>query len=219
MQQPQEDEDRPAAETDSDASPTQSSAKVNPLAKTTRDLVAYGTAPAKYWPWLFGLLLIAATFLAYLPALRGGFVWDDASWTTNLSRLFQDASGLYSIWFHPTTLQQYYPLTGTTFWLDYQLWKFWTTPYHIENVLLHALAALLFWRLLLHLQIPGAWLAAALFALHPVMVESAAWITERKNVLSLVLYLAAFLAYLRWADETEGQRAESTVHSPQSTVV
>jgi protein O-mannosyl-transferase len=160
--------------------------------------------------WLFGFLLIAATFLAYLPALRGGFVWDDDSWTTNLTGLFQDASGLRSIWFHPTTLQQYYPLTGTTFWLDYQLWKFWTTPYHIENVLLHALAALLFWRLLLRLQIPGAGLAAALFALHPVMVESAAWITERKNVLSLVLFLAAFLAYLRHTERVTSVKCQVT---------
>jgi tetratricopeptide (TPR) repeat protein len=154
---------------------------------------------ARHGHWFFGFLLIAATFLAYLPALRGDFVWDDATWTTNLSALFQNASGLHLIWFQPTVLQQYYPLSGTTFWLDYQLWKFWTTPYHVENVLLHALAALLFWRLLLRLRVPGAWLAAALFALHPVMVESAAWITERKNVLSLPLYLGALLAYERYA--------------------
>ena len=146
-----------------------------------------------------GALIVLLVCLAYLPALRGGFVWDDDSWTTNLSALFQDPSGLRLIWFQPTALQQYYPLTGTTFWLDYQLWNFWTTPYHVENVLLHALAALLFWRLLLRLQVPGAWLASALFALHPVMVESVAWITERKNVLSLALYLGALLAYLRYA--------------------
>jgi len=132
-----------------------------------------------------GGLIVLLVFLAYLPALHGGFVWDDDSWTTNLSPLFQDTSGLRLIWFQPTVLQQYYPLSGTTFWLDYQLWRFWTTPYHVENVLLHSLAALLFWRLLLRLQVPGAWLASALFALHPVMVESVAWITERKNVLSV----------------------------------
>jgi hypothetical protein len=146
-----------------------------------------------------GGLIVLLVFLAYLPALRGGFIWDDDSWTTNLSALFQDTSGLRLIWFQPTALQQYYPLSGTTFWLDYQLWKFWTLPYHVENVLLHALAALLFWRLLLRLQLPGAWLASAIFALHPVMVESAAWITERKNVLSLVFYLGALLAYGRYA--------------------
>jgi len=146
-----------------------------------------------------GGLIVLLVFLAYLPALRGGFVWDDDYWTTNLLALFQDTSGLRLIWFQPTALQQYYPLSGTTFWLDYQLWKFWTTPYHVENVVLHALAALLFWRLLLRLQVPGAWLASAIFALHPVMVESVAWITERKNVLSLVLYLGALLAYGRYA--------------------
>jgi hypothetical protein len=148
--------------------------------------------------WQGGLMVLLVV-LAYLPALHGGFIWDDDSWTTNLSTLFRDTIGLRLIWFVPTVLQQYYPLSGTTFWLDYQLWKFWTTPYHVENVLLHALAALLFWRLLLRLQLPGAWLASAIFALHPVMVESAAWITERKNVLSLVFYLGAWLAYLRYA--------------------
>lgn len=163
---------------------------------------------SRLWPWFFSFLLIAATFVAYLPALHGSFVWDDASWTTGLSGLFQNPSGLHLIWFQPTVLQQYYPLTATTFWLDYQFWKFWTFPYHVENVLLHALAALLFWRLLLQIQLPGAWLAAAIFALHPVMVESAAWITERKNVLSLVLYLAALLTYLRHAqDATRTQKA------------
>jgi Flp pilus assembly protein TadD len=147
----------------------------------------------------FGLFLIAATFAAYFPALGGGFVWDDDSWTTGIISLLRDTSGLYSIWFQPSALQQYYPLSGTTFWLDYHLWKFWTFPYHVENVLLHASAALLFWQLLLRLRVPGASLASANFALHPVMVQSAAWITERKNVLSMVFYLGALLAYGRYA--------------------
>ena len=151
--------------------------------------------PARNLCRLFGCLLVLATFASYLPALRGQFVWDDDSWTLNIAALLRDFSGLRFIWFQPTALQQYYPLTATTFWFDYQFWGFWTTPYHIENVLLHSVAALLFWRLLRRLQAPGAWLAGAIFALHPLMVESAAWITERKNVLSLALYLAALLAY------------------------
>ena len=115
-----------------------------------------------------------------------------------LEDLFQSFSGLATMWRHVTVLQQYYPLTGTTFWLDYQLWGFWTPAYHIENVLLHLLNALLFWRLLRRLAVPGAGLAAAVFALHPLMTESAGWITERKNVLSLGFYLGAFLSYGRF---------------------
>jgi len=149
--------------------------------------------------WLPGLLLIPATFLAYLPALTGKTVWDDESWTTGIPLLLRNFSGLWTMWTRLSALQQYYPLTGTMFWLDYQLWGFWTPPYHMENVLWHSLAALLFWKLLQKLEVPGAWLAAAIFALHPVMVESAAWITERKNVLSLVFFLGALLAYLRYA--------------------
>jgi tetratricopeptide (TPR) repeat protein len=99
------------------------------------------------------------------------------------------------MWSQPAALQQYYPLTGTSFWIDYHLWGFWPLPYHVENVLLHVLAVVLFWRLLRQLQVSGAWLAAAVFALHPIMVESAGWITERKNVLSMVFYLGALLFY------------------------
>jgi tetratricopeptide (TPR) repeat protein len=153
--------------------------------------------------WAGGAIVLLV-LLSYFPALRGGFVWDDDAWTSKIIHLLRDTSGLRSIWFHPTAMQQYYPLTGTTFWLDYQLWKFWPLPYHLENVMLHASTALLFWRLLRRLQVPGAWLASALFALHPVMVESAAWITERKNVLSLTLCLGAFLAYLHNARDVWG---------------
>jgi tetratricopeptide (TPR) repeat protein len=148
--------------------------------------------------WLKGLLLVAAVFLVYQPALQGKFIWDDDSWTSNISSLLSDFSGLRLMWCKPTALQQYYPLTGTTFWLDYQLWGFRTLPYHVENVLLHAFAALLFWQLLRRLQTPGTWLASCILALHPLMVESVGWITERKNVLSLVFYLGALLAYERF---------------------
>jgi tetratricopeptide (TPR) repeat protein len=194
-------------------------ASVRPL--RVKNLVSQKTFPGPMFirgrmlPVWQGGLIVLLVFLAYLPALCGGFVWDDDAWTTNLAPLFQDPSGLRLIWFQPTALQQYYPLSGTTFWLDYQLWKFWTTPYHVENVLLHALAALLFWRLLLRLRVPGAWLASALFALHPVMVESVAWITERKNVLSLVFYLGAGLAYLRYKQGvTSGEWRETSGKRP-----
>jgi protein O-mannosyl-transferase len=165
----------------------------------------------RFLPFWQGILIVLFVFIAYFPAWHGEFVWDDDAWTTGRSELYQSSTGLSSIWLNPTTLQQYYPLTGTSFWLDYQLWQFWTLPYHLENILLHAVAALIFWRVLLRLQLPGAWLAAALFALHPVMVESVAWITERKNVLSMAFYLGALLAYLRYAEK-------STARSPESKV-
>ena len=155
-------------------------------------------ARSRFPVWLPALLLVAVTLLVYLPGMPGQFVWDDDSWTTRIPGLLQNSSGLRTMWCRPTALQQYYPLSGTTFWLDYHFWGYWTLPYHVENVLLHALAALLFWQLLRRLQVPGAWLAAWIFALHPVMVESAGWITERKNVLSLVFYLGAVLAYGRF---------------------
>ena len=151
------------------------------------------------WPGLgIYLLLVIITFAAYWPALPGQFVWDDNAWTTDIVKFLRDAAGLGSIWLRPTTLQQYYPLTGTSFWLDYHFWKLWTVPYHVENVLLHLVAVWLFCQLLQKLQVPGAWLAAGIFALHPAMVESVAWITERKNVLSLVFFLGALLAYGRF---------------------
>ena len=164
-------------------------------------LPASPSTPFKKRRWLSalgGAFLVLIVFFAYLPALRGGFVWDDDSWTTKLIGVWRDTSGLRAIWLEPKTLQQYYPLTATTFWFDYQLWEFRPLPYHVENVLLHALAALLFWRSLCALRVPGAGLASAIFALHPIMVESAAWITERKNVLSLCLCLGSFLAFLHY---------------------
>ena len=146
------------------------------------------------WP---GALIVLLVFLAYLPALRGGFIWDDDSYVTENTTL-HDLDGLRRIWFDPGALPQYYPLVHTTFWLEYHLWGLHPPGYHLVNVLLHAIAAILFGVCCLRLRIPGAWLAAVIFALHPVCVESVTWITERKNVLSAVFYFAAALAYLRF---------------------
>ncbi len=99
--------------------------------------------PRAWAGWLWGFLIVAATLGAYWPALRGDFVFDDLIWTTGVEKLLRDSSGLWEIWTNPTALQQYYPVTGTSFWLDYQLWHWWTLPYHVENVLLHVACALL----------------------------------------------------------------------------
>ena len=153
---------------------------------------------------LLGLALTAITAAAYLPAMySGGFVWDDDDYVIH-NQTLRDAGGLWQIWTSPRATPQYYPLVHTTYWVEYRLWGLVPTGYHVTNVLLHALAAVLVWRVLRRLEVPGAWLAAALFAVHPVHVESVAWITERKNVLSGVFYLGAALAYLKWADAKAG---------------
>jgi len=144
---------------------------------------------------LRGLALLAMVLVVYVPVMGGDFLWDDDAWTSRIAHLLGSLSGLWRMWTEPTALQQYFPLTGTSFWLDHRLWGSWTVPYHLENIFLHGLGAVLFWRVLVRLKVPGAWMAAAVFALHPMHVESVAWITERKNVLSLVLYLGALYAY------------------------
>src|SRR5262245_18429194 len=115
------------------------------------------------------------TFAAYLPALNAGFIWDDDRYVTNNPRLCAP-SRLWKIWFSTGAPSQYVPLVYTTFWVEYSVWELFAPGYHFVNIAFPAANALLLWRLLERLQIPGAWFAAALFALHPVHVESVAWI-------------------------------------------
>ena len=150
-----------------------------------------GFASPRLWP---GLLIVLFIFIAYFPALRGGFVWDDDAYVTE-NPLLTAPDGLKRIWFSMDSPSQYFPLTYTTFRWERSFWGLNPFGYHLVNILLHAANALLVWGLLRRLKVPGAWLAAALFALHPVQVESVAWITERKNVLSLFFFLLAMLAW------------------------
>ncbi len=158
-------------------------------------------------PSLLAAALVLITIVAYLPALGAGFIWDDPDYVLNNANL-RTGQGLAKIWLEPRSLPQYYPLVHTTFWIEYQLWGLSAGGYHAINILLHALGSVLLWRVLTKLQAPGAWLAAAIFAVHPVQVESVAWITERKNVLSGVFYFAAALGYLGYeAPRHEGTEA------------
>lgn len=151
------------------------------------------------------LLLILATFAAYMPALSAGFTWDDDDYVTN-NQAIQSPKGLVPIWTKPGTTVQYYPMVFTTFWLEHRLWKLDPVGYHVTNVLLHSLCSLLFYLVLRQLAVPGALLAAFAFALHPVCVESVAWVTERKNVLSTFFYLSSALVFLRTYDvEADGR--------------
>ena len=150
-------------------------------------------------------LIIGLAFLIYQPALRSGFIWDDDAYVTGNAAL-KSLGGLWDIWFHPFHLVQYYPMTFTSFWINYHLGGLNPLGYHAVNVLLHALNSLLVWHLLERLKVPRAWFAGLLFLVHPMMVESVAWITERKNVLSGFFYLLAFLSYLRFTSGGSGNR-------------
>ncbi len=148
--------------------------------------------------YLWAGVLLILTLVAYVPAIRGGFVWDDDRYVTN-NRALRNLEGLQQIWFEPQKVTpQYYPLTHTTNWIEYQLWELNPLGYHLVNVVLHAGSAVLIWVILRMLRVPGAWLAAAVWALHPIQVESVAWITERKNTLCGVLFFGSILTYLRY---------------------
>ena len=149
--------------------------------------------------WLFGVLLAALTIFAYRPAWNGGFLWDDDVYITN-NELLTAPDGLQRIWFSLDSPSQYFPLVYSTFRIEHAVWGLHPTGYHWVNLLLHVANALLVWRVLALLNLPGAWLASAIFALHPVQVESVAWITERKNVLMGFFFLLTLLAWLAFVD-------------------
>src|SRR5256885_407186 len=145
---------------------------------------------------LFSLALIVATAVAYLPAWNGKPIWDDNAHITQPE--LRSWHGLVEIWTQVGATQQYYPLVHSIFWIEQKLWGDSVLGYHLVNILLHALGAVVLLQILLRLKIRGAWLAAGLFALHPVQVESVAWISEIKNTLSGLFFFCSILAYLNF---------------------
>src|SRR5262245_59858334 len=162
----------------------------------------------RWWnqAWLAGLVLVALTVFAYQPAWNAGFIWDDDAYVTH-NALLTAPDGLKRIWFSLDSPSQYFPLVYTTFRLEHALWGLNPVGYHWVNILLHAVNALLVWRLLSRLKVPGAWLAAGIFALHPVNVESVAWVSELKNVQSLFFSLLALLAWVGFVEHPERWRS------------
>ena len=147
--------------------------------------------------WLLGCALLLAIALVYVPSYRADFIWDDDDYIL-LNPLVTEPGGMAQIWNPTSSLNpQYYPLVFTLFRLEYRLWGLNPLGYHVVNVMLHAMASLMLLMLLTRVRAPAAWLAAALFALHPVCVESVAWVTECKNVLAALLSFLAALAFLR----------------------
>ena len=141
-------------------------------------------------------LILGAVLAAYLPALSGGLLWDDDAHVTKLS--LRSLHGLWRIWFDPGATQQYYPFLHSVFWVEHLLWGGAVLGYHLANVAEHAAAAWLLYVGLRMISFPAPRLPALLFALHPVCVESVAWISEQKNTLSAVFYVASALLYLNF---------------------
>src|SRR5687767_9539976 len=153
-------------------------------------------APSISPPWVLFAGLLLVTLAAYYPAWHGGLLWDDDAHITSVD--LRSLHGLWRIWFDVGATQQYYPVTHSAFWVLHRFFGDATLGYHLVNICLHATSAFLFAVLLRRLAVPGAVVAAFIFAVHPVHVESVAWITELKNTLSGVLYLSAAIAYVNF---------------------
>ncbi len=136
-----------------------------------------------------------AVIFVYQPAINGGFIFDDDLLLTN-NRLIKAADGLRRFWF-TTEATDYWPVSNTTLWLEWRLWGMNATGYHVTNLFLHVIEVLLVWVILRKLSFPGAFLAAIIFAVHPVNVESVAWIAQRKNMTAMLFFLLSILWYLK----------------------
>jgi protein O-mannosyl-transferase len=155
--------------------------------------------------YIFAIALVLITLLAYRPVWHGTPLMDDQTYLIAKPEL-RSVSGLVSLWIEPQTTKQYHPLVNTVFWLGNRLWGNAMLGYHLVNIVLHTVSALLLWKILRELGVAGAWLAAAIFALHPVQVDSVAWLAELKNTLSGVFFFGCILAYLRF-DQTRTRGA------------
>jgi tetratricopeptide (TPR) repeat protein len=168
--------------------------------------------------WLAALLAIVAG-IAYLPMLHNGFVWDDDTFLTK-NPLIKAPDGLFRFWFS-TQPSDYWPVTSSTLWVEWRLWGMHAVGYHATNLLLHITEGLMLWSILRRLRVPGAYLAALLFVVHPVNVESVAWIAQRKNLTAMLFYLLSIHCFLRtrWSDPTPGRLLDSVAGpAPRSRV-
>ena len=173
------------------------------------------STPPTWTAWLGAGAIFAACLVVYAPALQAGFVWNDGDYVT--APALRTWAGLGRIWFKVGATEQYYPLLHSAFWLEFQGWGKAPFGYHLINVLLHASSACLWALLLRRLRVGGAWgplVGGLIFALHPVAVESVAWVTEQKNTLSTVLYLGSALAFFRFSARRERSAPGEPAPSP-----
>ncbi|HVX85920.1 MAG TPA: tetratricopeptide repeat protein [Phycisphaerae bacterium] len=177
------------------------------------------------WGPVVGLVLLAFIFL--FPGIRGMYIWDDPGWLTRNATVKAGVHGLWQIWTDPRATPHYYPLVFTTFWLEFHQWGLGAkgpdgiirgVGYHIDNLLLHIASVLILFRLLRKLKLPGgaagAWLAAAIWAIHPMNVESVAWVAERKNMLSGVFFFASMYCGLAFYNVIEREPVEGAAAKP-----
>jgi tetratricopeptide (TPR) repeat protein len=164
------------------------------MAKRSKKIADVREAPWLRSDWLWSLILLVVVVVTYSPVWWAGFIWDDDDVVT-ANPVIVGPLGLKEIW--TTSAADICPLTLTTFWFEHALWGGSSLPYHLVNVLLHGICGVALWRVLRCLEVPGAWLGAALWALNPVMVESVAWITEMKNTESGLFYLLAILFFVK----------------------
>jgi tetratricopeptide (TPR) repeat protein len=141
------------------------------------------------------VVIIAAVFWIYSPVFYGDWLWDDDTDITDNS-IIQSPAGLWRIWFVPGSQLDYYPLKASVQWAQWHLWGMQPLGYHLTNIILHLVGALLVWRLLTKFGLKFAWLGGLLFAVQPVNVESVAWIAELKNTLSLPPFLWAMISWI-----------------------
>jgi protein O-mannosyl-transferase len=164
--------------------------------------------------WMAGLLILLCC-VVYFPFMQNLFIWDDDKYLTENPYL-TDLEGLKQFWFNLTAMPQYYPMVFTSFWIEHQVWALDPLGYHVDNLIIHCANVLLLWKILSFLEIRGSWLAAALFAIHPVQVESVAWITERKNLLSGFFYFLSLYFFLRFYSPNQPLNASEDQNGKKS---
>jgi protein O-mannosyl-transferase len=143
-------------------------------------------------------LIVVVALVAYIPSINGGFIWDDYLLLVD-NPLVKAPDGLHKIWCTAEAID-YWPATNTSFWLEWRMWAVNSTGYHVTNLVLHVVESLLVWIILRKLSIPGALLAALIFAVHPVNVESVAWIAQRKNTMAMLFFLFSILWYVKYIE-------------------
>jgi tetratricopeptide (TPR) repeat protein len=168
-------------------------------APATQKFSGVGAFTATPWILLRALIIIALGWWVFLPVLHGGWIWDDNVYILQ-NPMMGDPARLWKIWTVPGSFIEYYPIEQTVQFAQWELFRFDTLGYHITNIVLHLLSALLVWRLLARLGLRLAWLGGLLFAIHPANVESVAWMSELKNTLSLPPFLLAACFYFDYDD-------------------